>query len=172
MIVVPVDEQRIDRATIELPRTGEPAEAAAYDDDLGSRRNAHSRSQWGGRSHPSLVTAPSSSMTRGYALASDSRNRATGRCVRAEEGFGRFPRMPEDRTVRRWRHSADRILTGRFSACPNSCKRDSSSNGWEDPNRPGHLRSIATMATRPRLTYRPVLDPPRLRLILAEAVYP
>ena len=84
MIVVPVDEQRIDRATIELPRTGEPAEAAAYDDDLGSRRNAHSRSQRGGRSHPSLVTTPRSSMTRGYALASDSRNRATGRCVRAE----------------------------------------------------------------------------------------
>src|SRR5262249_57642091 len=95
MVVVPVDEQRIDGATIELPRTGEPAEAAAYYDDLGSRRNAHSRSLRGGRSHPSLVTAPSSSMTRGYALTSDSRNRATGRCVPPEERFGRFPSMPQ-----------------------------------------------------------------------------
>src|SRR5215471_3431987 len=56
VIVVPVHEQHIDRAAIELPRTGEPAEATAYDDDLRSRRNAHSQSQRDGRSHPSLVT--------------------------------------------------------------------------------------------------------------------
>ena len=40
-----------------------------------------------------------------------------------------FPKMPEDRTVRRGRHSADQTLTGRVLTCPNPCKRDSSPKG-------------------------------------------
>ena len=58
VIVVPVHEQHIERATIESPRTGEPAETTAYDDDLGSSPNAHSQRQRGGCSNSSLLTAP------------------------------------------------------------------------------------------------------------------
>ena len=57
MIVVPVHEQNIDGATIEFPGTGEPAEATAYDDNLGPRRNAHSRRQQGECSDSSLIIA-------------------------------------------------------------------------------------------------------------------
>jgi hypothetical protein len=57
VIVVPVYEQHINRATIEFPRTSEPAEATAYDDNLGSRRNTHSGRRRGGCSNSSLIIA-------------------------------------------------------------------------------------------------------------------